>query len=425
LLCATLTGCGGGGDCPALSVGMQSLAAQAAALDVAVYDSSTSCDGNDVVAGAPAPLVSRHVDGHGDTTLQLPAGHYVVVLHAFDAAGAFIGSACQAELFTPGQRACVSVALSTPMIDGDGGIPDLANGGGGSGGSGVGDMATIPFTAQTSGVTTVLYQPWSPGSGIAYVAGAFGVMLKTTNSGATWAKQTTGTGQDIEAVWGPTSTDVYAVGLKGTVLHTTNGGQSWSTISLGATPSLYDIWGSSASDIYIVGDRVVYHGSGTTFTSLATPSGMNVVNCVWGSSATDVYMLGGNGLVMHGSAAAGFTKMPAPTADTFYSGWGTAQEMWAPSTNQMGTSFTLWHTTDHGATWQSQLTTATPLWATWSTTGADAFTVGSEILESTDHGAHWNPVAMSPAVLQGVGGAPGGTDVYAVGFNGIILHRSQ
>jgi hypothetical protein len=141
LLSAAVAGCGGGGDCPALTLEMQSLAAQATAMDINVYDASTSCAGNDVAAGAPAPLLNRHVDGHDGTTLELPAGHYVVVLHAFDAAGAFIGSACQAELFTPGQRACVSITLSTPMIDGDGGIPDLAIGVGGSGGSGGGSGA--------------------------------------------------------------------------------------------------------------------------------------------------------------------------------------------------------------------------------------------------------------------------------------------
>src|ERR1700749_4037750 len=90
LLCAAVAGCGGGADCPALSVDMQSLAAQASAIDVDVYDATASCNGNDIAAGAPAPVVSRHVEGNGGTTLQLPAGNYVVVLHAFDAGGAFI-----------------------------------------------------------------------------------------------------------------------------------------------------------------------------------------------------------------------------------------------------------------------------------------------------------------------------------------------
>jgi len=95
----------------------------------------------------------------------------------------------------------------------------------------------------------------------------------------------------------------------------------------------------------------------------------------------------------------------------------------AAATNQMNTSSTIWHTTDHGASWQSQLTSASSVIAIWSTTSGDTFAVGTAILESTDHGATWPQVGTSPAVLQGVGGDPAGKDIYAVGFNGVILHR--
>lgn len=417
-----LAGCGGGGDCPTLSLDMRSLAAQAARVDLEIYDAAASCAGNDVAADAPTPLVTRTLDGHAATMLQLPAGHYILVMHAFDGAGAFIGSACQAEVFTPGQRACVSVALSTPMIDGDGGIPNLAPDGGASGG----DMATAPWVAQTSGVTTTLYQPWSPGGGVAFIAGAAGVILKTTDHGATWTRQTSGTSQDLEAVWGAGAMEVFAVGTRGTLLHTTDGGTTWKSVSLGTSNALYDVWGASATDVYVVGDRgAAFHGSGSSFKSLTVPAGQSFINCVWGAGATDVYMFGAGGLALHGSAAAGFAKQSINTTDDIFYGWGTAQDAWVPSTNAMGTSFTLWHTADHGTTWEPQMTTATALWAVWSSTSGDAFAVGDAIIESTDRGAHWAQVATSPAVLLGIGGDPAGTDVWAVGFNGVILHRAR
>jgi hypothetical protein len=405
---------------------MQSLAAKATSTQLDVYDATASCDGNDIASGAPAPLVSRTLGGHDGTTLMLPPGHYIVVMHAFDASGAFIGSACDAEVFTPGQHACVSVALSTPMIDGDGGIPvDLAGGGtgggGGGGSGGGGDMATVPFTQQTSPVTTVLYQPWSPGNGVAYIAGAFGVILKTTDRGATWTKLTSGTSNDIEAIWGSGPNDIYAVGLKGTVLHSTNG-TTWTSMGLGAA-ALYDVWGTSATDVYIVGSGVAYHGGSGGFSAVGGINAQQVVNCVWGASTSDVYMLGTSGFNQHGSQASGFTKNTAPTGDVFLYGWGAGTEMWAPSTNQMMTSSTIWHTTNHGTSWQSQLTTGSAVIAIWSTTGGDTFAVGTSILESTDHGATWPQVATAPAILQGVGGDPTGVDVWAVGFNGTILHR--
>ncbi|MCU1279673.1 MAG: glucosyltransferase-I precursor [bacterium] len=410
---------------------MQSLAARAATIDIAVFDSSTSCGGNDVAADAPAPLVSRHIDGHGDTTLQLPAGHYVVVLHAFDAAGAFIGSACQAELFTPGQRACVSVTLSTPMIDGDGGIPDLAIGGGGGGGSGGGgsggsDMGSKTFVAQTSGVTSTLYQIWSAGGGVVYVVGVGGVLLKTTDGGAVWTKLNSGTTFDLEAAWGSSATDVYVVGKHGVVLHTTNGGTNWSTVNVGITTDLYDVWGAGASDVYITGDRgVVLHGSGSSFTAVSTSSGMTPINCVWGSGGSDVFLFGGNGLILHGSAATSFNKGFSPTGDYLNYGWGDANsdDVWIPSMNSTGTSSSLWHSSDRGASWQSQMTTASPLWAVWSTPGGDTFVVGDQIQESTDRGAHWTGAGSTPGLLYGVGGDVNGTAVWAVGVNGTIVHR--
>jgi photosystem II stability/assembly factor-like uncharacterized protein len=430
IVSALLAGCGGSGDCPALSVDMQSLAAQASTIELDVFDASATCDGNDVAAGAPAPLVSRTLSGHDGTMLQLLAGHYIIVMHAFDAAGAFIGSACDAEVFTPGQHACVSVALSTPMIDGDGGIPDLAGGGGAGGGGGGagggGGGSGGVFVPQSSGVTTALYQPWSPGGGVAYIVGVSGVILKTTDAGTTWTKQTSGTQWDLEGVWGTTATDVWVAGKKGTLLHTTNGGTTWTPFALGVSGDLYDVWGSSASDMYIVGAAgVVKHGNGTTFSTVNVSAGMTVINSVWGSSGSDVYLFGGNGLIMRGAAAGGFSKTFSPTGDFLFFGWGTrdGNDVWVPSINQSTGASSLWHSSDHGASWQSQHDSASPLGAVWVSDSNDAFVAGDQLLESTDRGATWNLAGSTGQSLFGVGGDAAGTAVWAAGAGGTILYR--
>jgi len=433
LTSAAVLGCGGGDGCPALSLDMQSLAAQAAAIDVDVYDANAACDGNDIAAGAPDPIVSRHLDGNAGTTLQLPAGNYVVVLHAFDAGGTFIGSACQADVFTPGQRACVSVALSAPAID-TLGVGDMGGGGtGGAGGGGTGGTGggggLPPFVTQTSGVTTTLYQAWAAGNGVVYAVGVHdttgGVILKTTDSGTTWKRLNAGTTQDLEAVWGVDAMNVWAVGLRGTILRTTNGGTSWTNVGTGQTP-YYDIWGTSANDVYVSGDSgvLVHSTTGSSFSQVSTTFGnSNPINCVWGTSASDVYLFGGSGTIMHGSASVGFDKQTSGTTDYLQYGWGSSTDVWIPSMNSTGSSSTLWHSTDHGATWTAQLTTATELWAVWSTPDADAFVVGSVIEESTDHGATWNVVATAPQILQGVGGDPATGEVWSVGYGGLIMYR--
>ena len=435
VVAAALAGCGGGADCPGLSVGMQSLAAQASRSDLEVCDATGAAAtraGNDIAGGAPAPVLTRTLDRHSGATLQLKAGNYIIVMHAFDAGGAFIGSACEADVFTPGQHACVSIGLSTPMVDGDGGVPDLALGGGGGGGSGGGgsdggggstDMGAAVFAPQTSGVTSDLYEVWSAGGGTVYVVGVSGVIIKTTDSGATWTKQTTNTTQDLEGVWGSSATDVWAVGRKGTVLHTTDG-STWTSVSLSTGNDVYDVWGAGATDVYLVGaSGLVRHWNGSSFSSVNVSAGMTYLNCVWGASGSDVYIFGGNGLALHGSAANGFNKLGSPISDALYYGWGSpsGNDIWVPSNNTNFTAAQLWHSSDHGASWQSQMMTVA-LGAVWVSASGHAFVVGNQIWESINGGT-WNAVSGSPGSLFGIGGDTDGTAVWAVGQGGTILHR--
>jgi photosystem II stability/assembly factor-like uncharacterized protein len=427
LCTAAVLGCGGSATCPALSIDMQSLAAQASAIDVDIYDASVSCDNNDVSARPPSPLVSRHLDGHSGTQLELPAGHYVVVLHAFDANGVFIGSGCQSEIFTPGQHACVSIDLSPPTIqsitpDGDLGTGGTGGNGGGGGTTGGPDMGR-PFETQTSGVTTPLYQPWAAGNGIVYAVGASGVILKTTDSGVTWTKQNSGTTQDLEAIWGTSATNVYIAGTRGTILHTTNG-TSWSSMNQG-TNDFWDVWGVNATDIYVTGTKGVYHSTGGAFSSLTTPAGAVYIGGAWGSAANDVYLFGENGLIEHGGAVGGFTKQTSNTTDNFNYGWGNGNDVWIPTRDSGDTSSRLMYSSDHGTTWTTQIMpTAAELWAVWSlpSTG-ETFLVGTNIQETTDHGTTWTTLPSPPATLFGVSGDPATGEIWTVGFNGLIMHR--
>ena len=425
-MAAAFAGCGGAADCPSLSIDMQSLVAQASAIDVDVYDATAACDGNDIAADAPAPVVSRHIDGNGGTTLQLPAGSYVVVLHAFDAGGAFIGSACQADDFTPGQHACVSVALSTPEVNGS----DFGDGGSdGSDGGGptvVADMAMRPWVAQKSGVEsamTPLYQPWAAGNGVVYVVGASGTILKTTDGGNTWTKQTSGTSNDLEAVWGTSATNVYIAGTKGTILHTTNG-TSWTSMNQG-TNDFWDVWGSSATDVYVVGAKGAYHSTGGAFSSMTQPAGSVTIGCAWGTGPTDIYLFGDNGLIEHGGFSGGFTKQTSNSTDYLNYGWGVGNDVWIPTRDQGDTSSSLLYSNDHGATWTSQMKVAAELWAVWSLPTGETFLVGASIQESTDHGATWTTLATPTATLFGISGDPATRELWTVGFNGLIMYSAQ
>jgi len=438
-----VAGCGGGDACPSLPVDMQSLVAHAASVEFAVYDATASCDGNDVAVGASAPLVERQLTGTSGTTVMLPAGNYVFVLHAFDADGALLGSGCSAEVFTAGQRACLDINVTEPLTGGHGtgGGAGIGGGGAGGGGGGVvggGDMGAgggggtsggVPFVAQPSGTSTNLFQVWWARPGELFVVGVQGTILHSTNGGTSWSAQTSGTTQDLEAIWGSSANDVYVVGKGATMLHSANAGASWQKVTLPESPTvgLWDIWGAGAADIYVVGDKSqVLHGSGTSWSVVNIGNQGTYINDVWGSSSSDVYLFGGNGLIMHGAASGGFTNQSSGTTDAMMYGWGSADgnDVWINTKNSTNTTNTILHTANHGTSWTPQLSVAADVEAMWSMADGHGFAVGDSVMETKDHGVTWTTAGNPPARLFGVGGDPSGSDgVWAVGAGGTIFHR--
>ena len=154
---------------------------------------------------------------------------------------------------------------------------------------------------------------------------------------------------------------------------------------------------------------LVKHGSGTSFSTVSVIGRHGVDQLRLGRRpAATCTCSAANGLILHGSAA-DFSKGFSPTGDYLNYGWGTpgSADVWIPSMNSAGTASTLWHSADHGVSWQSQMTTASPLWAVWASNSGDAFVVGDQILESTDGGAHWTMAGTTPQILFGVGGDAG------------------
>src|SRR5262249_3239331 len=94
-------GCGGGGAAPCMSMGpgqqmTSDVLAHAMMVRLDVYDARAHCDGARVADGAPPPMLSKVAAVGQPITLDVPAGHHVLLLSAFaDANGAaLVGSAC-------------------------------------------------------------------------------------------------------------------------------------------------------------------------------------------------------------------------------------------------------------------------------------------------------------------------------------------
>jgi photosystem II stability/assembly factor-like uncharacterized protein len=93
-----------------------------------------------------------------------------------------------------------------------------------------------------------------------FVAGAAGVIAKSTDGGANFAPLTVPPAPMLNGLWGSSTSDVYAVGDAGTILHTIDGGASWKYETGGVTSNLNGVWGSAANDVWAVGDAgVILH----------------------------------------------------------------------------------------------------------------------------------------------------------------------
>jgi len=84
-----------------------------------------------------------------------------------------------------------------------------------------------------SGTTNNLNGAYILDSGIGFVVGDSGTILKTTDAGATWAPLVSGTTTTLHGVYFFDANAGVAVGEQGLILRTTDGGTAWGPVSSG------------------------------------------------------------------------------------------------------------------------------------------------------------------------------------------------
>jgi hypothetical protein len=175
-------------------------------------------------------------------------------------------------------------------------------------------------------------------------------------------------------IWGSSASDIFAVGISGTLLH--YDGAAWSRMSGGLTQTLQAVWAHSDEDVFAVGGSV-YHYDGLTWSDIG--SGVsNSANDVWGSAPDDVFIAASDGLYHYDGV--GWSLMP------------------------------------------TGLTPEPNMRSIWGLSASDVFAVGDGFILRYD-GVAWNQMPWGPPleVLLGVHGRSA-TDVFAVGFLGVIQH---
>ena len=108
-------------------------------------------------------------------------------------------------------------------------------------------------------------------------------------------------GEDFAAVWASGPGDAWIATRGSSPLALQGDGNHWNQVVIPAATAfsiLVDVWGSGPGDVWFLdsGTKTVYRGSGSSWATLALPTGVGAPAHIWGLSASEVYVSGSKGL---------------------------------------------------------------------------------------------------------------------------------
>jgi photosystem II stability/assembly factor-like uncharacterized protein len=105
------------------------------------------------------------------------------------------------------------------------------------------------WSAANSGTTNNLNGGYLLDSGVGFVVGDAGTVVKTTDAGMTWSPLTSGTTNALYDVYFFDATQGVAVGEQGLILRTTDGGAGWQGVTSGVKDTLRSVSFSGVNGI--------------------------------------------------------------------------------------------------------------------------------------------------------------------------------
>ncbi len=213
------------------------------------------------------------------------------------------------------------------------------------------------WSGQASGVTTTLNAVACPLAGTCYAVGDGGVIRMTSNGGASWSLSSSGgITTNLESVSCPTSGTCYAAGALGKILVLS--GSSWSTETTNTTTALWGLSCSNATTCTAVGSlgKILGTTDGVTWSAETRPTTLqlNAVSCPTSAFCAAVGVTG-TLAISTGAGSGGWTLQTSNTSQTLN---GVA----CPSASQceaVGAQGTLLGAADAGQLWTTQATTST------------------------------------------------------------------
>jgi photosystem II stability/assembly factor-like uncharacterized protein/flagellar hook assembly protein FlgD len=241
------------------------------------------------------------------------------------------------------------------------------------------------WAAQTSGTTATLYSVKAVNQSVAWIGGAGGLVLRTTNSGANWTS--VGGGRigtaDIYAIEATSATTAFVTTSPAAtyIFRTTNGGTQWDTVFSQAGGFINAIRMFDANNGIAVGDPV-----GGKWTIAKTTNG----GSTWARTATEPNQVGGEFGANNGLAYL------------------------APNTLWMtpgGATNRIYKSTNQGTNWTSSTLPfngfAAGVWFNNANVGLVGSSAGS-LARSTDGGSTWTTVSPAPpgtGAIHGISGS--------------------
>lgn len=137
-------------------------------------------------------------------------------------------------------------------------------------------------------------------SGIGYVSGKNGVILKTLNGGVNWFAQTSGTGNDLKGIYVLDKDSAVTVGSVGTILRTKDKGISWSSVTSGTVQDLNSVYFPRKDTGYVCGNggiilKTIDGGINWSLQSTGTSNNLFCINFIGRDTGV---VVGQNGTIL-------------------------------------------------------------------------------------------------------------------------------
>lgn len=386
-------------------------------------------DGNPVAPVVIPPLSSIVVTPAADT-LDVGESRLFVAVAVDTAGDPYTGSlvwrSTDSGVFTVTSSGLVSARGegSARLVVSGGGQTDTA------------DVLVYPtatgWVIQTSNAAEDLYDVFCDAEGrLAWAVGGGGLVLSTTDAGATWTRRVPTT-YDLRGVWFTSATEGWAVGNGGTVIHTLNGGATWTRVtSVASAEDLRDVYFADRDAGWVVGTNgqiLATSDRGATWSRIWR--GGQTLNGVMFAGA-DGWAVGENGVIVgsHDGGGSWFVVNPSVTGQSLRGLWRRSEEQ-AVAVGLQGTvvrtaataDSVAWSLGNAGSLYQCEgvclLASGVASAVGWN--GTAGF-----VLRSDDGGATWTPqTAASPSRLRSVYFVDGRRG-WAVGDDGVIRHTAS